>query len=67
MLIKVKQNVWGNYKCYIGNKVVCDYGSDWDATYWLMEALTTGEYILSDKSDITHKDVNTFIERLEKC
>jgi hypothetical protein len=65
MLVKVKQNAWGNYKCSIGRSVVCDYGTKWDATCWLMGILDSGEYTLSKKSDITLKNINELRERLE--
>jgi hypothetical protein len=65
MLVKVKQNAWDNYKCYIGSSVVCDYGRKWDAILWLMGILDSGGYTLSKESDITLRDINELKERLE--
>lgn len=50
--IKAVRNIWGNYGCFVGAQRVETYGDEFDAQRWLNEKMETGQYEVSDKSEL---------------
>lgn len=50
--IKAMRNIWGNWNCYVGTRQVEKFDEEWDAQRWLNEQMATGNYTLSDKSEL---------------
>lgn len=49
-IIKVSHNVWGNFRCMIGNKVVLMTGESFLAQHWLDTTFDPELYKLSKHS-----------------
>lgn len=63
--VKVKQNVWGNYNCFIGASKETAFGCSYDAKEWLANKLAEAGTKLSEKSDITVSDLQEHQRWLE--
>jgi hypothetical protein len=59
--VKVNQNIWGNYGCFVGSERVQSYGEEYDAKVWLAGRVLEG-HIVSPKSDFSAEDVEKYKE-----
>lgn len=50
--IKVVQNIWGNWACYIGRERVNTFGEQHVAQNWLNDKCREYPYVVSAKSDL---------------
>ena len=66
MKVKASQNVWGNWNCYEGTKMVYQSSQQYDAIDWLSERLAKGDCQLSEKSGINMDEVNAHRADLER-
>ena len=55
--VKVVQNIWGNYVCFVGKERVTDYGVAFDAKCWLATKIIKDGCKVSAKSDFSEADV----------
>jgi hypothetical protein len=64
MNVKARQNIYGNWKCYIGATMTYEAGANkHSAIYWLAEQIKAGRAV-SVKSDITTAEVSTHMDSL---
>jgi hypothetical protein len=59
--VRVNQNIWGNYLCYVGSERRESYGQEHDAKVWLAARVLEG-HTVSAKSDFSAESVEKYKE-----